>query len=448
MKTVRSRRFAILVGWLAIGTFGLGLAVRLDAQQPDKKALVGGTLIDGLGEKPIRNSVILVRGDRIEKVGTVDSLSVPAGYEQISTEGMTVLPGLWDMHLHLLYGGYPNGGEWQRKYGAQFEKDIMPATAEQELMSGVTSARDLGAPLETILRVKKRIAKGEIPGPTMYVAGPQIAPDTSKDSTFRLVVTSPSDGKEKVRKLAEAGVDQIKVTDEERFTVDEVRAMVEEAHAHHLRVAAHARSLGEVRRGLAAGVDEFEHINLQDAEYPADIMTTIRERTAASKLYWTPTIGLSLRLESLRENPEAIDDPSTVRGYPPDIIADMRAAVLKWQPQAVPMTREIVLRKMNQLRDAGVEFILGTDAGQTGNSHSQSMWQELDAWVNDLGMDPLLVIRRATYFSAVYMGAERDSGSVTDGKYADLIAVHGDPLKHIDVLRNPEIIIKHGHRYK
>jgi imidazolonepropionase-like amidohydrolase len=434
-----ARRFAFLLAACA----ALGLA-----QQPELKALTGGTLIDGFGGKRLRNSVILLRGERIEKVGTVDSLPVPAAYEQISTEGMTVLPGLWDMHLHLLYGGYPNGGEWQRKYHAQFEKDIMPATAEQELMSGVTTARDLGAPLEMILNVKRRIAKGEIPGPTLYVAGPQIAPDTSKDQYFRLVVSGAADAKEKVRQLAEAGVDQIKVTDEERFSVDEVQAMVSEAHAHHLRVAAHARSLGEVRRGLAAGVDEFEHINLQDPEYPADIMTTLRERTAARTLYWTPTISLPLRLAYLKENPEAIDDPSTVRGYPPSIIADMRAAVLKWQPQPVLMAREITLRKMNQLRDAGVEFIVGTDAGQTGNSHSQSMWQELDAWVNELGMDPLLVIRRATYSSAVYMGAEHDSGSVSEGKYADIIAVRGDPLRHIDVLRNPEIIIKHGHRYK
>ena len=418
------------------------------AQPSGNKALVGGTLIDGLGGKPVRNSVILLHGERIEKIGTAGSLAVPDGYEQISTEGMTVMPGLWDMHLHLLYAGYPNGTQWQRKYHAQYETDIMPATAEQELMSGVTTARDLGAPLQDILHIKKRIAGGEIPGPTMYVAGPQIAPDSPEGQSFRLVVSSTSDAKDKVRQLAEAGVDQIKVTDEERFTTDEVQAMVEEAHAHHLRVAAHARSLGEVRRGLAAGVDEFEHINLQDPEYPADIMNALRERTAARTLYWTPTVGLPLRMEYLKENPEAVDDPSTVRGLPPAIIADMRNAILSWQPKPVPMAREITLRKINQLRDAGVEFIFGTDAGQTGNSHSQSMWQEMDAWVNDLGMDPLLVIRRATYFAATVMGAEHDSGSVTEGKYADIIAVRGDPLRHIDILRNPEIVIKHGRRYK
>lgn len=404
--------------------------------------------MDGLGGKPVRNSVILLRGDRIEKIGTVNTLPVPAGYEKISTEGMTVMPGIWDMHMHLLYGGYPSGGQWQTKYRDQYEKDIMPATARQELLSGVTTVRDLGAPPEVILRVKKRIAAGEIPGPTVYASGPQIAHDSGKDQTFRLMVSGPADAKEKVRELANMGVDYIKITDQETLTVDEIKAMVEEAHAHRLRVAAHARSLGEIRQGIAGGVDEFEHINLQEAEYPADIMTSLRERTANRPLLWTPTAGLQMRLGNLAENPEAVDDPSTELGFPPNIIQDMRAAVAQWKPQPVPNAREITVRKFNQLRDAGVTFLFGTDAGQTGNSHSQSMWQEMYTWVNELGMDPLLAIRRATFVAAQTMGAERESGSVSEGKFADIIAVHGDPTRHIEVLRDPVIVIKHGQRFK
>src|SRR5665213_1865423 len=274
--------------WIFCALTLLAACAAACAQQTSLKALTGGTLIDGFGGKPLRNSVILLRGDRIEKIGTVESLPVPSGYERISTEGMTVLPGIWDMHVHLLYGGYPNGGEWQRNYHAQYPA-IMEATAAQLLMAGVTTTRDMGAPLALILDVKKRIASGAIPGPTLYAAGPQVAHDSPEGQTFRLAVSGPQDARAKIKELAKAGVDLIKITDQETLSAEEMTAMVEEAHANHLRVAAHARSLGEVRRGLAAGVDEFEHINLQDSEYPADIMTALRARTASKVLYWTPT---------------------------------------------------------------------------------------------------------------------------------------------------------------
>ena len=131
-------------------------------------ALVGGTLIDGTGAAPVRNSVVLIRGDRIERIGTTESVTIGADYERISTEGMTVLPGMWDLHVHLMYGGHPNGRFWFDTYTSQFESVTIPASARQMLMAGVTSVRDLGAP-PGIVNVKKRIASGELPGPTLYV---------------------------------------------------------------------------------------------------------------------------------------------------------------------------------------------------------------------------------------------------------------------------------------
>ena len=112
-------------------------------------ALVGGTLIDGFGSTPIRNSVILVEGDRIQAVGQVGSLAVPAGAEVVSTEGMSVLPGLWDMHVHLMIDGHSDYAHWDQTYPPRMEKEIMPASARQLLMAGVTTARDLGGPLGT-----------------------------------------------------------------------------------------------------------------------------------------------------------------------------------------------------------------------------------------------------------------------------------------------------------
>jgi imidazolonepropionase-like amidohydrolase len=145
------------------------------AQTPWTKALVGGTLIDGFGGTPIRNSVILVEGDRIKAVGQVGTLPVPSGAEVISTEGMSVLPGLWDMHVHLMINGHSDYEHWDKTYPSQFESVIMPASARQLLMAGVTSARDLGAPLEASISVRDRINGGKFQGRRFTFQGPSFS---------------------------------------------------------------------------------------------------------------------------------------------------------------------------------------------------------------------------------------------------------------------------------
>jgi len=126
------------------------------AMRGDVTALVGGTLIDGHGGPPIRNSVILVTGERITRVGTVGSVPIPADAKIISTEGMSVLPGLWDMHVHLMINGHSDYAHWDRTYLPMLERVIMPASARQLLLAGVTSARDLGAPLGRASRCAMR----------------------------------------------------------------------------------------------------------------------------------------------------------------------------------------------------------------------------------------------------------------------------------------------------
>ncbi len=144
------------------------------SQAQNVKVLVGGTLIDGYGSKPIRNSVIIIEGERIKAVGQVGSLTIPTGAEVISTEGMSVLPGLWDMHVHLMINGHSDYAHWDKTYPPLLESVIMPASAKQLLMAGVTSARDLGAPLKESISIRDRINAGKIPGPTLYVSGPFI----------------------------------------------------------------------------------------------------------------------------------------------------------------------------------------------------------------------------------------------------------------------------------
>ena len=436
-------------------------ATSLSAQEPRRVALVGGTLIDGTGGRPIRNSVVLIDGQRITAVGTVESRQVPAGYEIISTEGMSVLPGLWDMHVHTMINGHGDYAHWDSVYANSrsgvLGDVVMPASARQLLMAGVTSARDLGAPLEESLALRNAINSGRIPGPTLYVSGPfiQHAPYPGTER-FRWGVNGPADARAKVRRLADAGVDVIKLIDQDEMTMDEVRAVVDEAHRRRLMVVAHSHRPEEIRRGLAAGVDDFEHTGLATApEYPDDIVRLLRERTArgaAGPLFWTPTIEGLFNYEYIRDNPEHIDDPAWHEALPDSIVQDIRRSLAHPERlgyfQATPNRRPTLERKFNQLRQAGVTLLVGTDAGIPMKFHSQATWHELDVWVNRLGVDPMYAIRAATYWPAVAMKVERDVGTIVEGKYADIIAVRGDVLRYIALLARPDIVIKHGVRYR
>lgn len=421
------------------------------------KALVGGTLIDGFGGTPIRNSVIIVEGERIKAIGQVGSLAIPAGAEVISTEGMSVLPGLWDMHVHLMLNGHSDYTHWDSTYIDVFESVIMPSSAHQLLMAGVTSARDLGAPLEASINVKKRIQNGEIPGPTIYVSGPfiQKAPYPNTEA-FRWGVNGAADARAKVKKLIDAGVDVIKLIDQDQMTLEEAKAVVDEAHKYGKMVVGHSHRPDEIRIGLQIGVDNFEHTGLSSApEYPEDIMKLMKERAAKMNLgplFWTPTVEGLFNYEYVRDHPEKLDDTSWHLGLPDSIIRDIRAS-LRFPGrmsyfQLTPVRKPTLDRKFAQLKESGVVMLVGTDSGIPMKFHSQSTWNELDVWVNQFGMDPLLTIKAATYWPAVAMKVEKDYGTISEGKYADIIAVRGDVLRYINLLQDVDMVMKHGKKVK
>ena len=446
----------LVLGLIVSGSFFTS-SVSSQTRSAPVKALVGGTLIDGYGSKPIRNSVVIIEGERIKAVGQVGSLAIPPGAEVISTEGMSVLPGLWDMHVHLMINGHSDYAHWDKTYPPQMEKVIMPASAKQLLMAGVTSARDLGAPLEASIAVRDRIRKGEIPGPTLYVSGSfiQDKPYPGTDY-FRWGVTGVQDAVAKVAKLADAGVDVIKLIDQDQLEMGEVFTVVHEAHKRGIPVVAHSHRPEEIRRGLQAGVDCFEHTGLATApEYPEDVIRMIRERTAQMSLgplFWTPTVQGLLNYEYVRDNPEQLDDPSWQVGLPQSIVDDIKASLknpgqLSYY-QITPVRRPTLKRKIQQLYESGVVLLIGTDSGIPMNFHSQTTWRELDAWVNTFGLDAMYAIRAATYWPSVAMKVSDKYGTISEGKYADIIAVRGDVLRHIDLLQNVDIVIKHGRRWK
>jgi imidazolonepropionase-like amidohydrolase len=426
-------------------------------QQNNLKALVGGTLIDGFGSTPIKNSVIIIEGEKIKAVGTIETLSVPQDAEVISTEGMTVLPGLWDMHVHTMINGHADYDYWDKTYPPLLEDVIMPASAEQLLMAGVTSARDLGGPLKESIAVRDRINRGEIPGATLYVSGPFIQkkpyPGTE---AFRWGIDGVADAQKKIKILADAGVDCIKLIDQDQMTKEELQAVIDTAHKYNLKVVAHGHRPQEIRNALEAGADCIEHTGLSSApRYPDDVMEAIKERTAQMNLgplFWCPTVEGLYNYEYVRDNGEHLDNDSWHRGLNDTIIADIKNS-FKYKDrlpyfQLTPIRKPTLETKIKQLMEAGVVLMIGTDSGIPMKFHSQSTWNELDVWVNEFGIDPMYAIRAATYWPSLWMGVADKVGTVTEGKYADIIAVKGDVLRHISLLQDVDIVIKHGKKYK
>lgn len=430
-----------------------------DSPASERKALVGGTLVDGLGSEPIADSVILIKGETIEAVGTTDSLAVPDGYEVISTEGMTVLPGLWEMHAHLMITGHSDYGYWHEAYKDKLSDEIMPASAVQLLLAGVTTARDLGAPLEESISIKRRIESGDIPGPRLFVSGPFLQDEPYPGTEhYRWGVDDADDAREKVERLAEAGVDVIKMVDQDLMGEAAARAVVEAAHEHDLPVVGHAHRPEEIRLGLDIGVDNFEHTGLATApEYPPDVIRRLRERTATGRvhggpLYWTPTVEGLWNYDYTRDNPEKLDNPCWHRGLSESTIEDIRASIQHPERldyyQLTPRRKPTLKRKIQQLRESGVVMMIGTDSGIPMKFHCQSTWNEMDVWVRVMDIPVMETIQAATYWPSRFMGVENQWGTVVPGKFADIIAVEGDVLRYINLLRDVDFVMKGGVVYK
>lgn len=429
------------------------------AQAQERTALVGGRLIDGFGHAPINDSVILIYGDTILDVGTVDTLPVPDSYTIVSTEGMDILPGLWESHAHLMLAGHADYPHWDATYADRLADEIMPASAVQLLLAGVTSARDLGAPLDASQSVKSRIDSGEIPGPRLYMSGPFLQAEVEEwESAFRWEVTSVADAQQKVAALDNAGMTIVKLIDQDKLPLEVAQAIVDAAHSRGMKVVAHSHRPDEIRVGLEIGVDNFEHTGLTTApEYPPDVITALRERTATGRvaggpLFWTPTVEGLWNYDRLVANPERLDDDCWKRGLEEDTIADISGSIANpgqlSYTQLTPLRKPTLKRKIAQLREAGVVFLVGTDSGIPMKFHCQSTWNELDVLVRVMELPVMDVIRSAVYWPAVMMGVDDEYGSISAGKKADIIAVRGDVLEYINLLQDVDFVMKGGVVYK
>lgn len=421
-------------------------------QTASKLALVGGMLLDGYEVPPVHRAAILIEGERIVEVGRAAEVVIPSDYEVIDTSGRTMLPGLIDLHAHLMILGHGDYGQFFEWLDSQDElslEEVMEISAQQLLKAGVTSAVDLGAPTAESLRVRERIERGEIPGPRMWMSGAWVArrvyagfPEAAQNQ-----VSSPEEASAVVERLAEAGVDVIKAW--AGLTREDYDAIVATARRYELPVHAHVYDPEDVRNALEAGVDVLQHVGSAgtppyDTALLRDIVVSGRPvvPTGAHRVWVYP---------ATLQFPERLQDPRLRRDFPPALYTEVQASLEDFHRLSYFATtpRQMFFgdASLKQWIDGGAVIGMGTDSGTPMNFHTEALWREIEAFV-DLGMTEQAAISAATHVNARILGQGDDLGTIEPGKLADVIVVEGDPLHDILALADVEIVVKGGRALK
>jgi imidazolonepropionase-like amidohydrolase len=433
----------ILSMWAAVvavcgTTCGAGWAQALrndkQAEAPKKTTVIQcGSLVDVKAGTVRKNVTVVVLGDRIQSVGG----TAPAGAETVNLSNATCVPGLVDTHTHVLLQGDITAADYDDqilKQSVPFRTLLAARAARKSLEYGFTTIRDLeteGAGYADV-DLKKAINQGIADGPRMQVAG------RAMDVTgaypvlgyaWELQPTLPKgvqevDGVEGARKAVREqlsyGVDWIKVysdrsyvlkpngvlDDIPTFTLDELKAIVDEAHRQRHKVASHAVALNGVHNSVVAGVDSIEH-----GDYIADEDLAMMKQ---KNIWYVPTIFVG------------------------EYVAEGRGG--EW-PKMIAVHKQTFQRAMK----AGVKIAFGTDVG--GFSWDINPAVQFKTMVG-LGMTPAQALRSATTDAADLLGWSEQIGSIEPGKFADIIAVPGDPLQDITVLEKAQFVMKGGVVYK
>jgi imidazolonepropionase-like amidohydrolase len=443
-KGARPALFATAILLLFIGaTVGAQIPAQPGGDQPDL-ALVGAFLIDGTQGPPLPNSVVLVQGERIIHVGTTVNTPVPAGVEVVDLRGYTLMPGLNDAHVHLMIVGHGVYGEWFEEYRPRF-RELMAISARQLLEAGVTTARDLGAPLDDILWLRNQINAGSIPGPRLFVSGPFLQKTTGPSQAFfRWTVDGPEDAAQKARQLIEAGVDLLKVIQVDQLSPDEREAIAAEARRAGMHIAAHGYTSAELRAAVEMGAHSIEHVNARPLPlYPESDLRLMSQHGVVA----VPSSIVSQVYHRTEAFPARLDHPRLRSDFPQDVHAAILASLEN--PSRLGYftdKREVSgfhAAKIRQMREAGVRILVGTDSGTPMNFHYESAWQEMELLV-EYGLPPMEVIAGATHWPALLYGRGDDLGTIEPGKLADLLVVDGNPLEHMRALRDVVHVFKGG----
>ena len=399
-----------------------------------------GRLIDGVDKTPKTNVSILIHDDRI--VGINQGFITPTGADIIDLSKATVLPGLIDCHVHIT--GQNDGGNPVAEHVTRTEYDSAvrsTAYARNTLLAGFTSVRDVGGHVGAVVALKKAIAEGIVDGPRMWVAGPPLGPtgghsDQSNGLDPELshpgwtdnIVDSPEAGRRIVRKLRQEGVDLIKIMpsggvlsigddpSRQLMADDEIAAVIQTAHSLGLKVAAHAHGKQAIDAAVRLGIDSIEHGSYADEE----TYKLMKEHGT----YLVPTMLIAQSVVDVaKTHPEQLNPSSAAKAL---------------------VIGPLIRKNLHDAYLAGVKIAFGTDESLVPHGQNAKEF----ALMVDAGMKPMDAIMAATGSAADLIGDKKDIGSVQNGRFADLVAVDGDPLADITLLQHVQFVMKGGIVYK
>jgi len=415
------------------------MPVSSQEMKPDVRVLRCGRLLDVRTGELLRNQAIVVTGERISAIGPADQVTVPSGAEVIDLSRAVVLPGLIDVHTHLIddAASYDSAGPLKTS-AAQMAFASIP-NAQATLAAGFTSVRDLGTYRAFVdVALRDAIDRGIVPGPRIQPAGAYVtisggagdltgfAPDVQLPRELRFgVADGPEQVRQRVREIIRNGAGVVKVLAtgailtlrsqpaSQEFTYEELRAAVEEAEKAGLRVACHAHSPAGAKDAIRAGVASIEHGSLLDDE----TLRMMKEKG----VFLVPDIY----------NDEAIM-AGQEKGYPPEFIEKERVA------------GQSAFRVFRRALEFGVRIAFGTDAAVIPHGTNG---RQFAVYVRE-GMSPLEAIRSATIEAAALIGWEDKVGSLETGKFADIIAVGENPLDRVNTLERVPFVMKGGRVFK
>lgn len=402
-------------------------------------------LLDGYERPPQHHAAVVVRDGRIAWVGSVHDLEVPDDAEVIDTRGRTIMPGLIDAHAHVDLIGHGDYDRFYRFIGGTARLEEMAEIAMAQMArAGVTTAVDLGAPLD-ILRVRDRVEAGELPGPRLLASGAWITRITldGVPLEYQNVIASPREAAEVATGLIDDGADVIKLWS--GLTEEDMRAVVEVAHARGVRVHAHLYEPDVIWMAIRAGVDVFQHVGSGgNPPYDDDLIAEVAHRgipvvqTIAHRIWIYPaTIAF----------PERLQDPRLEADFPPDVWAEVQASFEDFERlgyfRTTPRQIRNAPRATRQFIEGGAVIGVGTDAASPMNFHTEAMWREMEALIES-GMTPLQVISAATKTNAELLGLASETGTIEVGKAADILVVEGNPLADIRALDRVVTVLARG----
>lgn len=420
------RNSLLLVGALAVGSYFTGVA---NSQSPDNSksppivALRAARLLDVRTGALIKDATVLIKGERIEAAGA--GLVIPSGTSVIDLGSATLMPGLIDCHTHLMMRAGPDEPYYQQlaTKSQAYRALEGAASARETLHAGFTTVRDVESEGSGYADVALRdaINKGLVEGPRMVVATRgiaavgqyfpfDIAPDLEHFPTGAQMVSGVEEARRAVREQIGHGADLIKIYADWQYptlTLDEIRVMVEEAHKLHRKVAAHATTTEGIRNAVTAGVDSIEHGDKPDRE----TLEIMKKRGTFLVL----TVGEILVLSKAATNEDQRANPGG--------------------------RMELLRRTVSLAQEVGVKIAGGMDASEASFQGKNA--QQLTALVQ-LGLTPIETIRTQTLNAADLLGWSDLVGTVEPGRFADLIAVAGDPLADITELERVKFVMKGG----